>query len=121
MGARGGGGFKSRWDLRLTRPAVRRDDAAVSEPPDRMTRAPFDAEQIASINAYQQCATFHPFTCGRLLPDGSGCCDGLLVATETGMVCEKLDCPYVQDWVHPFMANDGWREHAATVRWLPHT
>lgn len=76
-----------------------------------MTRAPFDAEQIASINEYQASGVFHPFTCG-----GKDC-DAELVATVTGMVCPREDCPYVQDWVHPFMADGGWREHAATMRW----
>lgn len=77
--------------------------------PDRMTRAPFCAEQIASINAYQEACVFHPFTCDR--------CGTDLRACETGMICPAPDCAYVQDWVHPFMADESWREMAPTMRW----
>jgi hypothetical protein len=64
-----------------------------------MTKIPFTADQVESINSYQRAGIFHPFTCGN---DGE-----TLEATPEGMRCPK--CSYAQDWVHDFMANWTWR------------
>ena len=69
-----------------------------------MTKAPFTAEQVESINAFQHAGIFHPFTCG--VDD----CRHDLVAEPDGMRCPK--CDYRQDWVHDFMANWAWKPPA---------
>ncbi len=64
-------------------------------------RAPFSADTVIRLNAYQQSRAFHPFTCG-------GTCGGrsVLVAQEQGWVCPS--CDYTQDWAHNFMADPRW-------------
>lgn len=66
-----------------------------------MTKAPFTAEQVRSINGFQKAGIFHPLTCGN---DG---CDADLVVRFEGMRCPA--CGYEQDWVHDFMADGTWR------------
>jgi hypothetical protein len=61
----------------------------------------FTEDQVASINAYQNCGMWHPFTCR--------CGSGALIATVDGLVCSKA-CGYTQDWVHGFMADWTWKE-----------
>lgn len=63
----------------------------------------FNAEQVDSINDYQKCGQWHPFTCGNK-HDGAR----ILVANEDGMKCPT--CDYTQDWVHDFMANRNWEK-----------
>jgi hypothetical protein len=62
-------------------------------------RAPFSPIQIKSLNEFQRCDSFHPFTCGN-----NGC-SKILTATVDGWVC---DCGYTQDWAHDFMADYSW-------------
>lgn len=62
----------------------------------------FTEDQVASLNAYQDCGRWHPFTC----PCGSGA----LKATVDGWVCDK--CDYTQDWANDFMCDWKWKVHA---------
>lgn len=74
--------------------------------------APFTELQIASINEYQHCGKFHPFTCAACKADENN--DEPLVAFEYGMQC--LYCPYVQKWVHDFMADWSWKIMTGVAR-----
>lgn len=65
--------------------------------------APWTADQVASLNAYQECGYAHPFT------SGSG---GDLIATPEGWV-EQAGGPIVQTWAHPWMVDWRWR-----IDWL---
>lgn len=65
-----------------------------------MTRSPFTSDQIISLEGYQECGYYHPFTCGDC---GSG-----LKPTRSGWVCLSKDCEYTQDWCHDFMADNSW-------------
>lgn len=73
-------------------------------------RPPWTLEQVDALNQYQQDAPMHPFTCPyRDAPNHSDHDErdrAILVATETGWECR--DCPYTQDWAHPFMADTAW-------------
>ena len=73
-------------------------------------QAPFNEEQIKSINEFQQSGAFHPFTCGSGRRTDADHTDGegLLVATADGMICPF--CDYRQDWVHDFMADGSWKK-----------
>lgn len=63
--------------------------------------APFTADQVASLNAYQVAGVCHPFTCGN----DSG--HHVLVAFfDEGWRC--LDCDYTQNWAHAWMADWSW-------------
>jgi len=64
------------------------------------TLSPFTQDEVNSINAFQKCGYWHPFTCG----DG---CKSSLVATPNGLECVECNM-YRQNWVHDFMANWGW-------------
>lgn len=76
---------------------------------DRLSRAPWTAEEVKSLNDYQVARVFHPFTCGRCRDRyDSYQHDYLLTATEEGWVCQT--CGYRQDWAWPFMADDSWRD-----------
>ena len=66
--------------------------------------APFNQDQVASLNAFQQSGAFHPFTCAK----GSH----TLVATPEGWTCPQDD--YTQDWAHDFMSDWSWKELAFT-------
>ncbi len=63
--------------------------------------APFTDEQVASLNAYQEAGTGHPFTCG-----GQDCRE-ILRAERDGWRC--LRCDYRQGWAHAFMADWSWQ------------
>jgi hypothetical protein len=56
--------------------------------------APWDPDQVAALNDFQQLGHVHPFTCGN------GC--GVLVAHTSGWLCP---CGYKQDWAWAFMAD----------------
>jgi len=75
-----------------------------------MTQAPFDPDQVASINAFQKAGVMHSFTCGTDL------CGASLVAEERGLKCPK--CEYTQDWVHAFMADWSWKPPEGSLQWL---
>ncbi len=61
--------------------------------------APWSAEQVAALNAYQTGGNFHPFT-GERHPDGS---ERILIATPNGWIAE-VGGPIVQTWAWRFMA-----------------
>ena len=63
-------------------------------------KAPWTAEQVESLNEYQEALVFHPFTSEA---------GELLIATEAGWV-ERVGGPVVQDWAHPWMVDGSWRE-----------
>ncbi len=63
--------------------------------------APFTAERVAALNAYQHSGRFHPFTCAN--QHGPLGTETLLVATEAGWVCPA--CDYTQGWAHEGMAD----------------
>ena len=52
--------------------------------------APWTDDQVATLNTYQQCGHFHPYTCGICRAD--------LVATNDGWRCPADGCNYVQHW-----------------------
>jgi hypothetical protein len=68
--------------------------------------APWTAEQIADLNAYQWSDYYHPYTCGndRMSRDHQdyqalvGGDFGQLVATPEGWLCPV--CGYRQNWAH---------------------
>jgi len=60
-------------------------------------------EQVLSLNDYQRCGMWHPFTCGNS-HDG----DRDLVATPTGLKCPG--CAYTQYWAHGFMLDRSWEK-----------
>jgi hypothetical protein len=62
---------------------------------------PFTDDQVASLNAYQEAESCHPFTCGT---DG---CQAVLRAERDGWRCPSCDCR--QGWAHRFMADWSWR------------
>jgi len=74
-----------------------------------LLRAPFTDEQVSELNAYQDSAVFHPFTCNNSE------CRAILVAVRDGWVCPNEqaamnDSPAVQQtWAHRFMADGTWR------------
>lgn len=63
----------------------------------------WNADQVASLNAFQTCGHYHPFTCT---------CREPLVAREDGWHCPQ-DCQgenvVVQQWAHAFMMNWSWQ------------
>lgn len=65
-------------------------------------RAPFDADQVRWLNAYQRGGAFHPFTC----PERHIGKERVLVAHTEGWFCPS--CTYTQDWAHTFMADPRW-------------
>lgn len=64
--------------------------------------APWTAEQVTHLNAFQRSGRMHPFTCGQR--DQHPNSEGVLVATEAGWHCPAMGCDYQQDWAHTFMA-----------------
>ncbi len=69
--------------------------------------APWDEDQVASLNAYQASGVFHPFTGNNdLLPWGE---DDVLVAQEDGWH-STVDASYRQMWAWGWMADWSWRE-----------
>jgi len=76
-----------------------------SEKLDR-AEAPWNDEQVASLNAYQAADFVHPFTS----PQGAS-----LRATAAGWV-EHDGGPVVQKWAHSFMADWSWRDLAPDIK-----
>ena len=64
-----------------------------------LVHAPWTSDQVASLNAYQECEFAHPFT---------GLTGAVLVASEGGWR-ETRDGPVVQTWCHPWMADWSWK------------
>ena len=63
---------------------------------------PFTEDQVKSIQEFQLCDRYHPFTCNK-------CPDATLQVRADGFYC--LKCDYTQDWCHDFMANWEWKEY----------
>ncbi len=82
--------LKQQARVRLLPPQPRRIVGVVK------IKAPFTADQIRKLNAWQQKPYVHPFTCGN---DSR---HGVLVAAADGWHCP--DCDYAQPWAHDFMA-----------------
>ncbi|MBF9135149.1 hypothetical protein I0C86_40435 [Plantactinospora sp. S1510] len=62
---------------------------------------PWNADQVAALNRFQQSGWLHPFTCG----DGDhGGSRPALVAAKDGWYCPDVPCGYTQPWAHVFMA-----------------
>lgn len=89
---------------------------------DRIVKASFSLDQVASLNAYQQAQEVHAFTCQRCREADMETLQArypehpemwvldnphLLVASVNGWVCPN--CCYHQDWAHAFMADWSWR------------
>jgi hypothetical protein len=72
----------------------------VTNGPD-LIHAPWSAEQVTALNAFQHHGRMHPFTCGATHASGQS---PVLVATNSGWVCPDPQCVYRQDWAHAFMA-----------------
>lgn len=69
--------------------------------------APWSAEQVRALNAYQDSGVFHPFTSEN---------GKQLIATQQGWV-EEEGGPVVQTWAHPFMADaDAISSHVQLMR-----
>jgi len=69
--------------------------------------APFTAEQVQHLNAFQADGLMHPFTCPKAArpdEDPYHSVESVLVATTDGWVCPVDGCTYTQDWAHSFMA-----------------
>lgn len=75
----------------------------------KLHRAPWTADQVASLNGFQTSGFFHPFTCSK----GSH----PLLATLHGWVCPQDD--YIQDWAHDFMLDWSWHDLAPAWGALP--
>lgn len=73
-------------------------------------RAPWTADEVASLNAHQQSGVFHPFTCGsgRRTDADHKDGEGVLVATAEGWRCPF--CDYRQDYCLVAMADWSWHE-----------
>lgn len=65
-------------------------------------KLPWTADQVSSLNAFQESGIMHPFTCG------GDPCRGVLVATPDGWTCPECRV-YTQNWAHQFMADWSWR------------
>lgn len=59
--------------------------------------APWTAEQVDALNAFQRLGYLHPFTCSG--HEGGG--DRDLIATRAGWIC--CHCDYKQDWAQAGM------------------
>lgn len=75
--------------------------------------APFTAEEVEALNAFQTLGGYHPFTCGNDRSDAEhrayqkvhGGDLGQLVAKEDGWHCPV--CGYHQNWTHKVMIEIG--------------
>lgn len=73
----------------------------------------FTADEVRSLNEYQNSGEFHPFTCGGDRTDEKHLDgEGRLVATEEGFVCTF--CEYRQLWAHEWMKNWEWKKRKFT-------
>lgn len=67
-----------------------------------MRTAPWNMEEVAALQAYQDAKFVHPFTCGARgdhpIVHGD---KGVLIPTRGGWICQF--CDYTQDWAHEHM------------------
>lgn len=73
-----------------------------------MIKAPFTADQVKSLNEFQETGMMHPFTCAK--------CPSDLIATPDGWKCSTPGCDYTQDWCHEFMADWSWKTMSEHTR-----
>ena len=82
----------------------------------RTMKAPWNDDQVKSLNEYQGASAFHPFTCGKREPDNE---PHILEATIDGWRCRKCeakgDFSYKQDWCMAFMADWSWKPTASIL------
>lgn len=71
-----------------------------------MTKAPWSADQVASLNAFQRSGIMHPFTYRQYE----------LVATERGWALPGGEI-IVQDWAHSQMADWSWLPRYGDLSW----
>lgn len=72
--------------------------------PMNQVKAPWTADQVASLNAFQADGRMHDFTCNR-----SYCDSRTLIATASGWYCSGIACSYQQDWAYDWMCNWDWK------------
>lgn len=72
--------------------------------------APFDEQQIASIDGFQACPEFHPYTCCNHQSMRSRT---NMLAYRAGLVCPN--CGRLQKWAWDFSADGSWKETAEKV------
>lgn len=68
-----------------------------------MTLTPWNDDQVRSLNEFQHCPEYHPFTCYNR---------HILVAVREGWrcpECAKAGEAYTQNWCHDFMAHWQWK------------
>lgn len=70
------------------------------------TSSPWTEDQVASLNGYQQCDLYHPFTGQNRQPNSD---ETILIATPEGWV-EFDGGPVVQTWAHEFMLDWSWKK-----------
>jgi hypothetical protein len=70
--------------------------------------APWSADEVASLNGYQDSTVLHPFTCANHELHGSNRVE--LTATVVGWMCLEPGCDYTQNWAHPWMADGSWQD-----------
>jgi hypothetical protein len=70
--------------------------------------APWTADEVASLNEYQDSTTTTQFSCNNHGLHGSA--KVRLLATVVGWICLEPGCDYTQNWAHPSMADGTWRD-----------
>lgn len=75
----------------------------------------FTPDEVASLNEYQNCGIFHPFTCGSDVRAEHEDGEGILIATESGWMCPY--CDFRQSYAPAWMRDWSWRR-GATYRAL---
>jgi len=73
----------------------------VPECTQNLSLAPWTDDQVLSLNGYQECCRYHPFTYGE------GEDKVALIATNDGWVAYN-EGPVVQVWAHRWMADWSW-------------
>lgn len=86
-----------------------------TDPLTHHIRAPFTQDQVWSLNAYQDSAPFHPYTCPNRTthPDDGRRDRGILIATTLGWTCPH--CTYTQTWAHQWTANWTWKNNQGST------
>lgn len=74
-------------------------------------KAPFTADQVASLNGFQIHSMMHPFTCGEDICRRKN--QSVLYALEDGWHCWY--CDYTQDWAHGYMTDRSWETAAKAI------
>lgn len=75
---------------------------------DGMCFAPWEDDEVKSINGYQLAGIMHPFTCINRGRDDHMDTEGIMLAEEEAMYCPF--CAFLQTWVHDFMADWSWQK-----------